>query len=187
MTIWSRFLRRGSVFLVCGPVVAAFADFGLIAIGNRLYNPASQILGRGIEVENFVKHLVVDFVDYKMFYFREVNDHAVLIEFLRAAFDNDFPVVSVYLCTRAVIIQLELVGGAEFEFFSYVVHYVRISGIELVRIPKLRFRIDGQLHKVMIVCGKCKVLMLPEMVCKMNVYLHTDNRAAGTLSGAWLL
>lgn len=103
-----------------------------IAVRYLFANPAGQILGRRVEVEEVVEALVIKLLLHHFFYVAEIHDHAVLVEFFGAAEDRDNGVVAVEAAAFAFVGQGKPVCESYFYSFGDVIHAVfRLDGAKI--------------------------------------------------------
>ena len=79
-------------------------------------NPVGYVLCRGVEGKQFVEIAVVEIVVYPVFDMLEVNNHTVCIKLLGLAINGDNPIVTVQICTFALIWKIKPVAISIFFF-----------------------------------------------------------------------
>ena len=107
--------------------VGGYIAFGLlksdlITVWHLIANPAREIFGRRIEVEEFVEKLMVQAAFNVFLDVAKIGHHTVLVELFGTAIDCSYSVVAVNALTLALVGQSELVCEGYFYSFGYVVH-----------------------------------------------------------------
>lgn len=92
-----------------------------------LANPSGDIFGRGVGRENVVEILVVEFFFDEVFYYREIDDHAVAVQLMSPAIYGNNPIVAVQILAFAFVGESQLVRGTYFEAFSDVIHVIEFA------------------------------------------------------------
>ena len=88
-------------FFVNRDISFGFLDGDLIAVLYMVADPARDILGRRIDVQHLVDILMIEGVLYDFLDVGEIGHHAILIQLLRLAIDDNDPVMAVQVLALA--------------------------------------------------------------------------------------
>ena len=109
-------------FFINRDISFGFLDGDLIAVLYMVADPARDILGRRIDVQHLVDILMIEGVLYDFLDVGEIGHHAILIQLLRLAIDDNDPVMAVQVLALAFVRQHQVMCRRNLYSFFYVIH-----------------------------------------------------------------
>lgn len=121
---------RSVVLDIGSLIVARLPHISAVAVRDGIHNPLGQVLGRRVEVQHFIDIGMIYLSVNQALNLSEVAHHAVAVKFLGTAIHIDLPVVAVQVLAFALIVEVKLMAGGDFEGFSDVIH-IQLAVIQL--------------------------------------------------------